>query len=257
MDRARQFPNEHFGKESFMSNENEKENNAEEVVDIEEYAKAGKPVPAGRKYRIRVDKERFTVDKATIKGSEILDLVGKTSDKYNLYQHVRGGQTTPIGPNDVVDLTRPGVERFSTMKIENQEGEERAARRSFKLPQEDEQFLSRAFEFWETIVDANTQWVIIEKYRLPAGYNLGEATIALRIAPTYPDAQIDMAYFDPAVSRADGKTIGGLSSINIDGRSWQQWSRHRVGNDAWRPDMDGIQTHLLYVTAFLEGELKK
>ena len=240
-----------------MSNENKKENSAEELIDIEEFAKAGKPVPPGKKYRIRVDKENFTVDTSTIKGREILGLVGKSPDKYNLYQHIRGEKPKLVGADETVDLTAPGVERFSTMKIENTEGEERASRRSFKLPREDEEFLSSAFEFWEAIVDANTQWVIIERFSLPAGYNVGEATVALRIAPTYPDVQIDMVYFDPALSRTDGKTIGGLTPINIDGRSWQQWSRHRVGNDAWRPEIDDIQTHLLYVTAFLEGELRK
>lgn len=240
-----------------MNNENQKEKNAEEVIDVEEFAKAGKAVPPGKRYQIRVDKQRFTVDQSTIKGSEILGLVGKTSDKYNLYQHVRGGQTKLIAANEVVDLTTPGVERFTTMKIENQEGEERSVRRSFKLQSVDEEFLNVSYDFWEAVVDANAQWVIIEGFGMPSGFNVSEAAIALRLVPTYPDVQIDMAYFNPCLSRADGKTIGGLSFINIDGKTWQQWSRHRVGKDSWRPDIDNIETHLLYVTAFLEGELKK
>lgn len=155
------------------------------------------------------------------------------------------------------DLTGPGVERFSTMKIENTEGKERTARRSFKLPTEDEEFLNNSFEFWESIMEANSQWVIIEKFPLPEGFDVQEAAIALRIAPTYPDDQIDMAYFYPSIFRADGKAVRGLSPLNLDGKVWQQWSRHRVGNDAWRPDIDGIETHLLFITAFLSGELQK
>lgn len=239
-----------------MNNENKQQDEIE-VIDIEEFAKAGNPVPKGKKYRIRVDKERFTVDSSRIKGKEILGLVGKTPEKYNLYQHIRGERPKLIDADQTVDLTNPGVERFSTMKIENTEGEERVARRSFKLPPEDDHFLNGTFGFWETVIEANVRWAILEKFRLPDGFDVQEATIALRIAPTYPDDQIDMAYFYPSIFRADGKAVRGLSPLNLDGKVWQQWSRHRVGNDAWRPDIDGIETHLLYVSAFLKGELKK
>lgn len=93
-----------------------------EVIDIEEYAKAGKPVPKGRKYRIRVDKDNFTVRQSDITGREILALAGKTLEDYNLYQHVRGGQTITIQPDDKVDLTERGIERFTTLKKANTEG---------------------------------------------------------------------------------------------------------------------------------------
>jgi len=94
----------------------------EDVIDIEEFARAGKPVPKGKRYRIRIDKEMFVVSQSTITGKELLALVGKTAEKYNVYLHVRGGQTKLIKPDEKVDLTAPGVERFTTMKIENTEG---------------------------------------------------------------------------------------------------------------------------------------
>jgi hypothetical protein len=46
-----------------------------EVIEIEVFAKAGKPVPKGKHYRIRVDKETFVVRHETITGKEILTLV--------------------------------------------------------------------------------------------------------------------------------------------------------------------------------------
>lgn len=230
--------------------------NSEEVIDVEASAKAGKPVPPGSKYRIRVDKDNFTVDRSTMTGAEILGLVKKTPATHNLYQHVHGGQTKLIGAGESVDFTEPGVERFTTMKIANQEGEERAARRSFALQPADVEFLDRTFRLWEAVVDGKKQWVIAEGFKLPAGYNVAEASIALRIAPTYPDVQIDMAYFSPALTRADGRPMNNLTQLKIDGKEWQQWSRHRAAGD-WRPDVDNIETHLLYVTAFLDGELKK
>ena len=94
----------------------------EEVIDIEEFARAGKPVPKDKKYRIRIDKDKYVVEKSTLTGAEILGLAGKTADQYNLYQHVHGAQTKPVKPEDPVDLTAPGVERFTTMKRENTEG---------------------------------------------------------------------------------------------------------------------------------------
>lgn len=94
----------------------------EEVIDIEEYSKAGKPVPKGRHYRIRVNKDRFTVRESAITGKAILALVNQTPAEYNLYQHVRGGQTITIQPDQKVDLTAKGVERFTTLKKANTEG---------------------------------------------------------------------------------------------------------------------------------------
>jgi hypothetical protein len=94
----------------------------DEVIDIEDFAREGKPLPKGKRYRIRIDKEKFEVSQPTITGKELLGLVGKTPDKYNVYLHVHGGQSKLIKPDEKVELTAPGVERFTTMKIENTEG---------------------------------------------------------------------------------------------------------------------------------------
>ena len=107
-----------------MADSNKQHSGESEIIDIEQFAREGKPVPPGKRYRIRVDKDNFEVDSAVITGAQILDLVHKTADKYNLYQHVRGGQTKGIGPSDPVNLMDPGVERFTTMKIENTEGQQ-------------------------------------------------------------------------------------------------------------------------------------
>jgi hypothetical protein len=95
---------------------------ADEIIEVEEYARAGKPVPKAKRYRIRVDKERFVVQQSTIGGQEILALVHKTPQSHQLYQHIRSGQTRIVQPSEFVDLTAPGIERFTTLKIENTEG---------------------------------------------------------------------------------------------------------------------------------------
>ena len=94
----------------------------EDVVDIEEYAKAGRKPPRAKKYRIRIDKQKFDVDKPSITGRELLSLVAKTPDKYMISQKLRGGQVKKILPDQKVDLTELGVERFMTLPLDQTEG---------------------------------------------------------------------------------------------------------------------------------------
>lgn len=93
-----------------------------EIIDVEEFAKAGRPVPPHRRYRIRIDRERFVVDQPSLTGREILRLVNKTPAEFMLSQKFRGGEVKKIGPDEHVDLTRPGVERFMTLPLDPTEG---------------------------------------------------------------------------------------------------------------------------------------
>lgn len=101
------------------------QNVTKEAIDLEAFAREGKQVPKAARYQIRVDKQKFIVD-SPIKGQAILDLVTKSSNEYRLYEHFHGGQSKVVQPQDDVDLTAPGVERFTTMKIENSEGSDGA-----------------------------------------------------------------------------------------------------------------------------------
>lgn len=130
-------------------------------------------------------------------------------------------------------------------------------RREFKLPAADLEFLDRRYKTWEAILDVNkSQWVIIESFEVPKGYTQPVVAVAIRLDASYPDVQIDMVYFLPGLARIDGKAIRSLTTIPLDGKTWQQWSRHRA-QDGWKPGVDNIETHLLYVINFLECELRK
>lgn len=128
-------------------------------------------------------------------------------------------------------------------------------RRQFQLSEEDEQGLAALGLEWETIVEANTKWLIIHGYAIPEGYNHRTASAALRISPSYPDDQIDMVYFSPALALTGGRAIRQLSPTVIDGKQYQQWSRHRTAQNPWRPGLDNICTHLLQVNNWLDREL--
>lgn len=93
-----------------------------EIIDIEEYAKSERPVPQGSRYRIRIDKKVIVVDESCLTGTEILKLVDKTPQEFLLSQRFRGGEVKRIGPNEKVDFTAPGIERFMTLPLDPTEG---------------------------------------------------------------------------------------------------------------------------------------
>ena len=95
----------------------------EELVDIEEYSKTGKKPPKAKKYVIKIDKEKYTVNVPSMTGREILILARKNPpERYQLNQKFRGGRVDPIRLDQVVDFTQPGVEKFTTIALDNNEG---------------------------------------------------------------------------------------------------------------------------------------
>ena len=83
-----------------------------EVVDLEEYACAGKPIPKRVKYYlIKVDKDKIRVQ-SPITAEEILIAAGLDPCEYRLEQKFKGGKTVALEPDQVVDLREPGIEHF-------------------------------------------------------------------------------------------------------------------------------------------------
>lgn len=94
----------------------------EAVVEIEECTRHGRRLPRWRRYRIRVDRERFVVEKRVISGDEVLALVNKRPAAWALNQKLRGGRRIRIEAHEEVDLAEPGVERFETIRRQAQQG---------------------------------------------------------------------------------------------------------------------------------------
>ncbi len=93
------------------------------VVDLEDFCKEDKKVPKGKRYQIRIDKEKYVVDSSDITGKQLLELAGKTpTERYVIYQQLKGGNTSKIEETMVVDLCAPGVERFMTLPLDQTEG---------------------------------------------------------------------------------------------------------------------------------------
>lgn len=94
-----------------------------EEVEIEIYGKKNARPPKAKKYVIRIDKVKDTVEVPSMTGRQLLVLAGKTPpEKYSISQKLHGGQVKPIGLDEPVDFTEPGVERFMTLPLDQTEG---------------------------------------------------------------------------------------------------------------------------------------
>lgn len=94
----------------------------EEIIDLEEWAKADKKPKRAKSYRLRIDKEYRVVHVHSMTGREILALVGKTPETYLLSQKFRGGRVEPIKADQVVEFHRHQIERFQTLALDPTEG---------------------------------------------------------------------------------------------------------------------------------------
>ncbi len=232
-----------------------------EIIDIEVYAREGRPVPHGHHYRYRVNKQSFVTESPLITCEEILERAGLTpTDRFRLRQKLRHGPPQEVKPGTVIDLRAPGIERFIAQAKEVQDGLEE--RHEFALAAADTAFLDSLGRPWETLRVAQPNspprlWILIYGVTLPDGYQVATADIAIELAPGYPTSQLDMAYFHPPLVLRSGAAINCLSVEVADGKDWQRWSRHRTGGAPWIPGVDDLESHFAYVLDWLLREVEK
>lgn len=130
-------------------------------------------------------------------------------------------------------------------------------RQQFILPEADISHLHARGLSWESIIERNNRWLLIHDFPIPEGYNHSKVIAAVRIDSGYPDTQLDMVYFYPSLALSNNKPIGALSSQILDGKTYQQWSRHRTPQNPWRPGEDDLAAHLLLVEYWLKREIGK
>jgi hypothetical protein len=118
-----------------MSKENKNETTLEQLpgqpaaaevdeLDIEEFAKlhGGNP-PEAKRYRIRIDRDKYTVEVPEMTGRQILELAKKLPpEQWILNQKLKGGHVKAIDLAAVVDFREPGIERFMTLPKDQTEG---------------------------------------------------------------------------------------------------------------------------------------
>jgi hypothetical protein len=95
----------------------------EELVDLEECACKGHKPPKAKRYRIRIDGQKYIVEVPSMTGRQLLELAGKTPpEKFMIVEKVRGEKPRRIGLDERVDFTKPGVEKFLTQPLGQIEG---------------------------------------------------------------------------------------------------------------------------------------
>ena len=211
-----------------------------------------KPKP----YKIQIDKNQFEVEAATPTARELLVIAGKVPPEHFALYRKEKGQPQRINLDERVDLREPGVEKFVTLPLDQTEGLG-AGRRQFSLPQEDTEWLDQLGLMYELVGEGGVPRVVIYGWPVPEGYNVEKVDVNVRIDPGYPDTQIDMVYFSPALTRRDGRAIGATSDDSFDAKVWQRWSRHRTAVNPWRPGLDSLPTHFALVDDWLARELRK
>ena len=94
-----------------------------EVIDLEEYAKAGKQPPLAKGYRFTVNGQPFVVEKSEVTGREVLTIAGLLpAEEYTLRVKLAGGKPEKVGLNEKVDLRRKGIEKFKALPRDQTEG---------------------------------------------------------------------------------------------------------------------------------------
>jgi hypothetical protein len=95
----------------------------DDIIDLEEYAKAGKQPPHAKGYRFRVNGESFVVHQAVVTGREVLTIAGLLpAEDYTLRLKMIGGKPEKVGLNEKIDLRRKGVEKFKALPRDQTEG---------------------------------------------------------------------------------------------------------------------------------------
>jgi hypothetical protein len=93
--------------------------------------------------------------------------------------------------------------------------------------------------------DPELNWFIIERWPLPAGWNLEETRLLVLVPAGYPVTPPDNFYVGSDVRLASGAQPGNTSlDQQLVGKGWVLFSWHVEGGD-WQPHADPLQGHNL------------
>jgi hypothetical protein len=213
-------------------------------------------ISRAQRWELNVQGVLLTFNKPTVGVREAITKAGFNPEEgWQIFLKVKDEPKRAMGLDDVIDLTKDGVEKLRLSPKEVINGEVAVQpQRSFALLDVDEAHLDGLGCKWETVVSDGRRWLLIHDYQLPVGFNRSSTRLALDIPPSYPGAEIDMFYFNPPLDLASG---GGIPSTHItatiNGTVYQGWSRHRGPQSPWKPATDNVITHL----GLVEGALHK
>lgn len=192
-------------------------------------------VRTDRSFRFLVDGKDMEWPKPVVSGLVLKRLAGVDPARHDVYQEIRGADDVLVRDTDLVDLTKPGVERFFTAVAQTTEG-------LSALPPRDATYLQGRGFAHDVVEDAGQRGVILRAFPLPEGkFNVPSTDVLILLPPGYPDCAPDMFYCLPWLNLAATGAEPRATQVRqmFQGRSWQRWSRH---NYEWRPGVDGLHT---------------
>lgn len=83
-----------------------------EEADLEQLARAGKPVPPARRYVFKVNDRKGVSEKPKPTGAEILTATQFVPPTEFTLSMKRGKEWVPVKLTDTIDLRQPGIELF-------------------------------------------------------------------------------------------------------------------------------------------------
>lgn len=209
-------------------------------------------------WKLNVQGVILTIHTPKISVRQALELAGVNADQgWHIFLIVQNQDKRELQLDDEIELATPGIEKLRLTPKDVDNGEAVAASiRQFRLLPTDETYLDNTYPHWQAIVEGGRQWIVLPDYKIPVGYSLSVSCLALEIPPTYPMAQIDMFYLYPEVALSTGIPIPATEArIDIQGKHYQRWSRHRSGRSTWRSGTDNVMTHLALVESALLKEV--
>ena len=196
-----------------------------------------------RKFLFKIDDRDLEWPFRFISGF-VLKKIADLPENYALWLDVRGGHDQKIENCDLIDLGKPGVERFISIIDQTTEGRE-------LIPSTDVDYLKSSDLAFDIIQDGGATGVVLKGFPLPEGkFDHDVADILILLPAGYPDCAPDMFYAMPWLRlAASGREARAANVVhNFGGKTWQRWSRHCT---AWRPGVDGLQTMIARVRVAL------
>ena len=94
----------------------------DELEDLEVCVREKRGAKCVRRYRIRIDREQYVVNVTYMTGQQLLELAGKCDvQRWQIFQKFNG-ELKPLGLDERVDFTTPGIEKFKTLPLDQTEG---------------------------------------------------------------------------------------------------------------------------------------
>jgi hypothetical protein len=114
---------------------------------------------------------------------------------------------------------------------------------------------------FSTYPEGNLTLLVLEGYKLPAGYAPQTVDLLIQIPADYPDAALDMWWVYPQIQfeRTGAEPINTTERASYVGftpepnRLWQRFSRH----PQWRLGVDDLRSYIAAIRSTMENEVRQ